>query len=154
MKKKIICAVLIALLVISAAVLIIVKQRNNAGKSADGSPGAAAEEANFDFEYSDRLCGVPVTDETSNSSTIEISYGDAGFSRKTLGVTDNSDRRNDLTESEEQEIGGYNVTLRGKDGKYYLATWTYNSFAYTISINSSEAGADINEMTDYILSTR
>ena len=154
MKKKIICIVLIALLIIGAAVLIIVKQHNSgAGKNGDGTQ-QTADEANFDFEYSDRLCGVPAMDYTSNSSTIEVTYGDAGFARKTLGVTDNSDKRNDLTEEDHQVINGYDVTLKGKDGKYYLATWTYNSFAYTISISSSRDGADPDEMKDYIESTR
>ena len=148
-KKKVLCAVLIALLVIGAAVLIIVKQHGN--KSGGEQ---AAEAANFEFEYSDRLCGVPVTEYTSNSSTIEVTYGDAGFARKTLGVTDNSDSRSDLTEVTNDTINGYEVTFKGKDGSIYLATWTYNSFAYTISISDTLEGADINEMTEYIESTR
>ena len=149
MKKKVLCIVLIAALVIGAAVLIIYKQRTG-GKEDSQS----AESANFDMEYSDRLKGVPVTETESNSSTIQINYGDAGFCRKTLGVVDNSDPREDLQEESNQTVGVYNVTFRGKDGKIFLATWTYNSFAYTISINDSYEGADIDEMTDYIESTR
>ena len=153
MKKKILCGVLIALLVIGAAVLIVFKQKNPDGFSKDGS-GQISEEANFDMEYSDRLVGFPVTDYKSNSSTIEVSYGEAGFTRKTLGVVDNSDRRSDLTEETKLAVNGYDVTLRGKGGNWYLAVWTYNSFAYTISINSDREGVSTDEMTDYIKSTR
>ncbi len=153
MKKKILCAVLIALLVIGAAVLIIFRQ-----KSPDASPksgqGQASEEANFDMEYSDRLNGVPVTDVSSNSSSIEVTYGDAGFTRKTLGVVDNSDKRNDLDENGEMTVGAYNVTLLGKNGSIYVAKWSYNSFAYTISLDGNKDGVSREEMQEYILSTR
>ena len=152
MKKKILCAVLIGLLVIGAAVLILLKQTNVIGKSGEASDHAA-EAAAFEMEYSDRLCGVPVTNVTSNSSTVEVTYGNAGFARKTLGVVNNSDNRKDLTEETVQTIGSYSVTLKGKGDIYYLATWTYNSYAYTISINDSEEGVTLEEMTDYIVST-
>ena len=146
MKKKILCIVLIALLIIGAGVLIAVKNKS--------SKGEATQEAAFDIEYSDRLDGVPATDTSSNSSSIEVTYGDAGFTRKTLGVADNSDKRSDLKEKSEQAVGEYNVTFLGKNGKIYVAKWTYNSFAYTISINDSRDGVDIDEMIDYIKSTR
>ena len=153
MKKKLFCVILIALLVISAAALIIFRQKTNSNTES-GDTDSGIESANFDIQYSDRLVGVPVTSTESNSSTIEVKYGDAGYTRKTLGVSDNSDRRNDLTEESSQTVGVYEVTLKGKDGKLYLATWTYNSFAYTISISDSYDGVDLNEMTEYIMATR
>ena len=153
MKKKLFCIILIALLVIGAALLIIFRLKSNDNVK-DGESGRSVETANFDIQYSDRLMGVPVTDTESNSSTIEIKYADAGFTRKTLGVTDNSDTRNDLTEESTQTVGVYDVKLKGKDVKYYLATWTYNSFAYTISISDAYEGADLDTMTEYIMSTR
>ena len=153
MKKKLFCVILIALLVISAAALIIFRQKTNSNTES-GDTDSGIESANFDIQYSDRLVGVPVTSTESNSSTIEVKYGDAGYTRKTLGVNDNSDRRNDLAEESSQTVGVYEVTLRGKDGKLYLATWTYNSFAYTISISDSYDGVDLNEMTEYIMATR
>ena len=146
MKKKILCIVLIAALIIGAGVLIAVKSKS--------SKGEVTQEAAFDIEYSDRLDGVPATDTSSNSSSIEVTYGDAGFTRKTLGVADNSDKRPDLKEESEQAVGEYNVTFLGKNGKIYVAKWTYNSFAYTISINDSRDGVDVDEMIDYIKSTR
>ena len=153
MKKKLFCVILIALLVISAAALIIFRQKTNSNTES-GDTDSGIESANFDIQYSDRLVGVPVTSTESNSSTIEVKYGDAGYTRKTLGVSDNSDRRNDLTEESSQTVGVYEVTLRGKDGKLCLATWTYNSFAYAISISDSYDGVDLNEMTEYIMATR
>ncbi|MBR2732525.1 MAG: hypothetical protein IKD72_11145 [Clostridia bacterium] len=137
----------------AAGVLIFVHQKRDGGRFSNGGE-AAANTTSFNMQYSDRLVGVPVTGVESNSSTIEVTYGDAGYSRKTLGVKDNSDSRNDLTEQTAQSIGGYDVTLKGKNGSYYLATWTYNSFAYTISISDAYNGADLSEMTEYILSTR
>ena len=112
MKKKILCIVLIAALIIGAGVLIAVKSKS--------SKGEVTQEAAFDIEYSDRLDGVPATDTSSNSSSIEVTYGDAGFTRKTLGVADNSDKRPDLKEESEQAVGEYNVTFLGKNGKIYV----------------------------------
>ena len=79
---------------------------------------------------------------------------DAGFTRKTLGVADNSDKRSDLDENDEMTVGVYNVTLLGKNGGIYVAKWTYNSFAYTISFNGDKDGVSREEMQIYIESTR
>ena len=151
MKKKIIAAVLVALLVIAAVVLIVYGQKtSDSGREMTQS----VDSANFNMQYSDRLAGVTVTNVKSNSSTIEVTYGDAGYCRKTLGVADNSDNRSDLDEEVQQDITGYRVTLKGKGGSYYLATWSYNSFAYTISIDGQSGGVSLDEMTEYIKATR
>ncbi|MBR4450358.1 MAG: hypothetical protein IKS39_00805 [Clostridia bacterium] len=156
MKKTAICIIMAAVLVAAVAAVIVIKNKTvkNDRVREYSNIEQAVEAADFDMDYTDRLAGVPATGYSSNSSTIEITYGDAGFIRKTLGVTDNSDRRADLDEKTEQSINGYKVTLRGRDGKYYLATWEYNSFAYTISISDSQEGATLEEMTDYINSIR
>ena len=156
MKKKVLCIIMVAVLAAGIAAVIVLKNKTVKSDKVKeyGNIEQAIEAADFDLDYTDRLAGVPATGYSSNSSTIEITYGDAGFIRKTLGVADNSDSRSDLTEKDEQTINGYNVKLSGKDGKFYLATWEYNSFAYTVSINDSQEGVSLEEMTDYINSIR
>ena len=85
---------------------------------------------------------------------IEITYGDAGFVRKALESEENAEERSDLTEEDTQNINGYDVTLRGKDGKIYLATWNYNGFDYMVSINDGQEGISVEDMSDYIYSIK
>ena len=74
--------------------------------------------------------------------------------RKTLGVTDNSGNNAEFDETNEQDVRGVKVTMKGKDGKVYLAVRNQNNFAYTISISDLGKGADIDEMIEYIKATR
>ena len=153
MKKKIIIVV-VMIAILAAAIVTVAVINNKPGRNTKlqsfGSIEEALEATDIKIEYSDRLCGIPATDFVSNSSTIEVKYGEAGFTRKTLGVADNSGQ-SDFSEVTEQNVGGRDVTLKGNDGKVYLAVWNDNNFAYTISVNS---GIDADEMIEYIEATR
>ena len=158
MKKKTMTIIGIVLLIAAVAIIITVKQNTSSVKSSPQSSFESIEEANkaavFNLEHSDRLCGYPATGYEANSSTIEVKFGTVGIIRKTLGVTDNSGNSSEYSETSEKEVNGKTVTLKGKDGKIYIATWNYNNFAYTISLDESTGGVPAEEMIEYIEATR
>ena len=155
MKNKIIIGV-IAIVILTAAVFAAITISNEAGQNENGlqtyeNMDEAAKNASFNMEYPDRLCGFPVTGFRSNSSMIEVQYGNDGFIRKTLGVADNSGDQTAYRESAEQSVNGVTVTLKGNDGLVFLSVWNDNNFAYTISAAN---GVNADEMTEYIEATR
>ena len=156
MKKIIIC--IIAAAVFAGALAGVLIYRHSSVKTDQvqeySDAAQAVEAASFDLDYTDRLAGVPSTGYRSNSSMIEVAYGNAGYIRKMLGKADIGEERADLTEVTEQTINGYQVTLKGKGGKFFTAEWSYNSFAYVISITDAQGGVTLEEMTDYIQSIR
>lgn len=151
MKKKIIIAVImIAVLIVAIAAVIVIKNKtvsNDTIKSYD-TIEEANEAADFTLEASDRLCGVPATDYKSGRTTVEVYYGNAGFIRKTTGTAGS---KSDYPEVNEQNFSGRDVTLKGEDGKIFIAEWIENNFTYTISVNE---GIETDEMADYIDATR
>ena len=155
MKNKIIIGV-VAIVILIAAVFAVITISNNSKQNEGGvqtyeNMDDAAKNASFHMEYPDRLCGFPVTGFRSNSSMIEVQYGNDGLIRKTLGVADNSGNKTEYTESVEQSVNGLTVTLKGNDGLVFLAVWNDNNFAYTIS---SASGVNAEEMTEYIEATK
>ena len=155
MKNKIIIGV-VAIVILIAAVFAVITISNKAGQNEGGvqtyeNMDEAAKNVSFHMEYPDRLCGFPVTGFRSNSSMIEVQYGNDGFIRKTLGVADNSGNKTEYHESAEQSVNGLTVTLKGNDGLVFLAVWNDNNFAYTIS---SASGVNAEEMTEYIEATK
>ena len=153
MKNKIIISAVAVVIVIAALFAVITftskLKQNNGGEAYDNMEDAANNAA-FSMDYPDRLGGIPATGFESNSSMIEVSYGD-GYIRKTLGVADNSSDKTDYSEVAEQSVNGMTVTFKGSDGLVYLAVWNYNNFAYTISV---PLGVEPDEMVEYIESTR
>ena len=155
MNKKLITVIFAIILVAVLSVVIAVnhKTSNSGAEQSYSSIEEANSAASFNLEHSDRLCGNVATGFEANSSTIEVQFGEAGYIRKTLGVTDNSGKNADFDETSEAEIKGKKVTFKGKNGKVYLAVWTYNNFAYTVSLNENGNGVSIEEMTEYIEAT-
>lgn len=155
MKNKIIIS-MVAIVILIAAVFVVFTinnkfEQNEGGAQTYENMDEAAKNASFHMEYPDRLCGFPVTGFRSNSSMIEVQYGNNGLIRKTLGVADNSGNKTEYKESVEQSVNGITVTLKGNDGLYYLAVWNDNNFAYTVS---AATGVTVDEMTEYIEATR
>ena len=155
MKNKIIIGV-VAIVILIAAVFAVITISNKAGQNENGvqtyeNMDEAAKNVSFHMEYPDRLCGFPVTGFRSNSSMIEVQYGNDGLIRKTLGVADNSGNKTEYTESTEQSVNGLTVTLKGNDGLVFLAVWNDNNFAYTVSVAN---GVTADEMTEYIEATK
>lgn len=159
--KKIILGVGLIVLLIAAIVTVMIV-RHNMGPSETETEAfdtyeEAYEKADFSLKFSDRICGYPATQFKSNSSTIEVLYGDDTFTRKTYAVADNSTAATpdeNYSETDTFEINGMNVTFKGNGGRVYLATWNFNNYAYTISISSDLAGASPEEMTAYVNSTQ
>lgn len=158
MKKRIAVVAFIVILITAVCVIIVVRHKvapSGTGKvNSYSSMEEAVSAADFDILYSDRLCGYPATDFEANSSTIEVKYGSAGYTRKTYAVVQNSDKNEQYDEESEQEIDGIPVTFKGRDGKIFLAEWNNNNFAYTIALSDETDGVESDEMTEYIEATR
>ena len=150
MKKRIILTVCLIVILASLIITMAILKKNAGGN--DGETGGA--KASFPIEYTDRLAGYPVTGMHSDSSTIEITFGDAGFIRKTYAVIDNSGDDQQFDETSEQMIDGMTVTFYGEKGLVYLAVWNNNNFAYTIRINPGFDGVGGDEMTEYVKATK
>ena len=156
MNKKIIAIIGVALLIAAICTVFVIKHKNgvqNASQNSYDTFEEANNAADFNLEYSDRLCGDIPTGYNANSSTIEVQYGNSGFIRKTLGVNDNSGNSKDYDLTAEQDVDGRKVTFKGKNEKIYLAVWNYNNFAYTIELNENGEGVTQEEMIEYIEAT-
>ena len=159
MNKKIILAVGgIVLLIVAIIVAAVVKNTfisPENGKSSDTKQtDSAVNNAEFDLVYSERLAGYPATDYISTSSAVKVKFSDKGYIRKTYSGSSKTKSDKKYTETTEKKIDKMKVTLKGKDGKVWLAEWEYNNFAYTIRINSDVDGVSAEEMIDYVKETR
>ena len=153
MKKKTIISIIAVVILIAAVVSIIIfSNKVKSGRvQTYNSMEDAKKDATFDMEYPDRLGGIPYTSFKSNSSTVEVHYGNENYIRKTLGVKDNSDINKEYKETSSQDINGMTVTFKGNDGLIYIAVWNDNNFGYTVNISS---GVTAEQMTEYIEATR
>jgi len=149
-KKRIIITVCLIALLAAAIITMAILRKN----FIDNNGETEQEKAFFPIEYTDRLAGYPVTGIHSDSSTIEIRFGDVGFIRKTYAVIDNSGEERQFDEKSEHTIDGISVTFSGEKGMIYLAVWNNNNFAYTICINSGFDGVSAEEMTEYVKGTK
>ena len=55
---------------------------------------------------------------------------------------------NEYTLKKEAEINGVNITLKGNDNRYYLATWIKDGHFYAVSLSD---GADEQKISDIVL---
>ena len=82
-----------------------------------------------------------------NREVISVTYmreegGEIGYElRKEKGETDPSGDFNEYAETTEKRVDGINVTLRGENGRWCLATWTRDGYSYS-------AEAQANPMTE------
>ncbi len=156
-KKRWIIIVVAAAIGIAALITVIYLNKTGFSANSKAKNNAASAETNesadFGFIYADRLAGYPETGYSSNSSTIEITYGDGGYIRKTY-ATGNNNAGKEYSESSEQDINGITVTFKGRDGSVYLASWSDNNFVYTIFLNEKTGGVSAEEMTEYVKATK
>ena len=150
MKKLIIITVCLIAILAGAIITMAILKKNTVDNNGETEP----EKASFPIEYTDRLAGYPATGTHSDSSTIEITFGDMGYIRKTYAVIDNSGEDHGFDETSERVIDGIAVTFFGENGKVRLAVWNNNNFAYTIRINSGFDGVSPEEMTEYVKATK
>ena len=153
MKKKVIISIVMLSVLIAAIVtMVCINQKNGNHKKLQSFN--TAEEMNeatgIPIEYSNRLCGVPVTGYEANQSEVMIHYGEAGFIRKAMNTTENGDKPEDSAFTQ-QQVNGRTVYFKEKGGKVFAAEWNDNNFDYTISVTE---GVDAAEMAEYIEATR
>ena len=73
-----------------------------------------------------------------NREVISVAYmheedGEIGYElRKEKGETDPSGDFNEYAETTEKHVDGINVTLRGENGRRFLATWTRDGYSYSV----------------------
>ena len=73
-----------------------------------------------------------------NREVISVTYmreegGEIGYElRKEKGETDPSGDFNEYAETTEKRVDGINVTLRGENGRWFLATWTRDGYSYSV----------------------
>ena len=156
MKKKILATACVLAILISVGTTFSLNygSKNGGSETYYSSIDEANKAADFNLEHSDRISGTQATGYKANSSSIEVSFGNSGLIRKTLGVIDNSGGDNGFKDISTREINGMKVTFKGRDKKVYIASWNYNNFAYTISLNKDGQGADPDEMIEYIEATK
>ena len=108
------------------------------------------------MQYSDRLCGWPVTGFAGDERAITVLYGDAGYVRKTLlpepGTETDAETPAEETADPDafaQDVDGLTVYFSGSDDNVTAARWTDNGFDYTIQISGDEK-VSAEEMAEYI----
>lgn len=101
----------------------------------------ARELAGFDMtlpEAADEL-------EAIEGDMIQALYGENGDEmriRKALGSQDVSGDYNQYPQTETVD----NVTLKGENGQFVLATWTAGAYTYSISVGEGRSQADMMEL--------
>lgn len=90
------------------------------------------------------VTGLPFTPETVNDTAYwnelaQITYtgsdGQTAVFRKSVGAEDNSGDFNDYPDVREADADGRTVTLKGRDGLYVLAVWSWDGYAYSLSLS-------------------
>lgn len=113
----------------------------------------AQEKAGFDMTLPETIDGYDsrkisvIEDELISVIFINGEDGQICF-RKGIGEQDVSGNFTECAESEQVDMSGTTVTLKGGDGKVNLAVWTKDGYAYSIS---STDGLNKVTMTDLFM---
>ena len=126
-KKLILTLAGIALLIVVVIVVVIIKNNVVTPENSDA--------AEFELVCSERLAGFPATEYSSDDSTVEVKFSDKGYIRKAYAGADNSDISDEYPQSTEQEIDRMKVNFKGKDGKVWLAFWSYKTAFRILSVS-------------------
>ena len=153
MKKRII-PVVVAIILVAASFTAIVVVRNRIARSDESADASAGNTAAFRLETTDRLAGYPATGNHSDSSTVEVQFGEHGLVRKTYAVRDNSGGDAGFSEKTVRTVNDMEVMFMGNDGLVCLAVWNNNNFAYTIRIDADAGGISAEEMSEYVRITK
>lgn len=73
--------------------------------------------------------------------------GDRLIYRKTEGTEDISGDYNEYGQVLERIVNGVEITIKGNNDKYYLATWHTNNYSYSISIDN---GISLESLSDIV----
>ena len=120
------------------------------------SLAAAVDYAGFSLRCSDRLNGGLVTEYAADRTQITVTYGVAGYVRKTLLTQDADEGETVPTAADAADalydVDGRNVRFVGGGNAVTAAGWTDNGFLYEIILTGQGVTADA--MTDYVRATR
>lgn len=100
---------------------------------------------------------IKIDYRATKSDLMEIIYaGDENYTKEIRlrkAITDQDDISGDYNTYEEEpviEIEGKNIKVRINDGKYYVATWKDNGFAYSLSTSEGMTLEDIERLVSLI----
>ena len=127
---------------------------------------SAVKGAGFEMSVPDAPKGYETATYRVNNSTqmLEIIYSDKDLEnedaieayriRKAIGSDDISGDYNDYSEKTEVSISGNQVSLKGNDGKVFVATWTSGEFTYAIDIDMDGQGLSGDEVIALVNATK
>ena len=172
--KKVLITVIFSVVcaVVILAVLVIGYHTKSQGPAVTTDPGKvcsfdsleeAVAWAGFSLKCSDRLNGILATDYSADQTAITVTYGKAGYIRKTLLLDDTEEGENappteettsdyEIDDAPVHDINGLTVRFTGTEDAVSKAEWIDNGFDYVICLTDQTVTADV--MTDYILATR
>lgn len=114
----------------------------------------AGEIAGFDMVVPEGIAGYDTRSiQAVEDSMIQVIYyageqgGDEIRIRKSAGSDDISGDYNTYAEEDTTAVGEREVTVKGNDGKVYLATWVENGQAFSVSVS---AGTNIEGIASLV----
>ncbi len=145
--KKILVVLLGIVMIFSLAAC----QKDDGGKDQIANPwqdfetlDKAEETAGFKLDAPAELTGYPNKHiQAIKEEMIQIFYEaeaegenvDTVLIRKGKGSEDISGDYNEYKETEEAEVNGNKVTVKGNEGKVSLAIWTEGDYSYSVSVS-------------------
>lgn len=86
---------------------------------------------------------------------LEIQYNDPNDTRgmlirKIKGTEDVSGDYNEYSDVSEIQTAAGTVTIKGNDGRFYLAVWTFGEFSYSVSVSSGISEDELKEIVEKI----
>lgn len=126
----------------------------------------AVKAAGFEMSVPDAPKGYETAIYRVNTGTqmLEVIYSDKDLEnedaveayriRKAIGSDDISGDYNDYSEKTEVSVSGNQVSLKGNDGKVFVATWTSGEFTYAIDIDMDGQGLSGDEVIALVNATK
>ena len=116
----------------------------------------ASEKAGIPINVPDTLMNYQGTTEyyTVDSKMVQVEYGSNDRTltvRKADGTDDISGDYTDYPEVAVRQLGGFEVTEKGKDGKTYVETWTDGTYTYSIQSNNGFDRWDTYEVMAFLM---
>ena len=126
----------------------------------------AVKAAGFEMSVPDAPKGYETAIYRVNTGTqmLEVIYSDKDLEnedaveayriRKAIGSDDISGDYNDYSEKTEVSVSGNQVSLKGNDGKVFVATWTSGECTYAIDIDMDGQGLSGDEVIALVNATK
>lgn len=126
----------------------------------------AVKAAGFEMSVPDAPKGYETAIYRANTGVkmLEVIYSDKDLEnkdaveayriRKAIGSDDISGDYNDYSEKTEVSVSGNQVSLKGNDGKVFVATWTSGEFTYAIDIDMDGQGLSRDEVIALVNATK